>query len=284
VNKPKIRLPNSDQQLKTAELLSSQGVVTVCQEANCPNIHTCFSQKTATFMLLGDTCTRHCRFCAVKTGNPMRVVDGKEPQKVAKSVQQMGLKYVVLTSVDRDDLDDLGANQFILTIQAIREIDATIQVEILTPDFMGRSELIASLLNANPTVFAHNIETVERLTPLLRDRRSSYRSSLDLLSEVRRLSPEIMTKSSMMLGLGESDQEVMQALIDLKEASCQMVTLGQYLAPTTKHHPVHSYLEGEQFKKWEHQAYKLGFKFVAAGPLVRSSYRAAELFVEGHLS
>jgi lipoyl synthase len=283
VGRPKIRLSNSRERDATIELLAAQKMVTVCQQANCPNIHQCFSQKCATFMLLGDTCTRHCRFCAVKTGNPMGAIDNQEPQRVAQSVAQMGLEYVVLTSVDRDDLLDLGAGQFSATIHAIKQINSEVLVEVLTPDFMGRNDLVAQILAAGPIVFAHNIETVKRLTSQVRDPRGSYQASLNLLAEVHRQSASTLTKTSLMLGMGEQEHEVQQTLDDLLQASCQMVTFGQYLAPSSRHYPVHHYLEQEQFGYWEQQALSMGFKFVAAGPLVRSSYRAGELFVKGRL-
>lgn len=271
---------NSYQEIKT--MLGSLNLATVCQEAHCPNMGECWKGKhaTATFMLMGDTCTRACKFCAVKTGNPKGILDRDEPIKIGEAISKMNLKYVVLTSVDRDDLEDLGAEHFRKTIETIKSNNSSMLVEILTPDFNGRKELIKTVLSAGPDVFAHNIEVVEELTPQVRDRRASYKQSLDVLRIIKELSPTQLTKTSIMLGLGETDEQVQKCLENLREVGCDIVTFGQYLAPTKKSFPVKEYITPEKFKEWEEKANSMGFQYVASGPLVRSSYRAGELFVE----
>jgi len=226
-------------------------------------------------MILGDTCTRACRFCAVATGNPRGQLDEGEPERVAEAAEGWGLRYVVLTSVDRDDLPDGGAGQYARTVEALRRRD--LEVEVLTPDFGGRRADIATVLQAGPAVFAHNLETVRRLTPSVRDRRASYPRSLGVLAAARELRPDIRTKSSLMLGLGESEDEVRAALADLRSAGVQALTLGQYLAPSARCLPVQAYVTPERFEAWRDEALATGFAAVASGPLVRSSYRAAEL-------
>jgi len=253
---------------------------TVCEEARCPNVAECWGGGTATVMLLGDVCTRACRFCAVRTASPGGVVDAGEPERVARAIRDLGLRYVVLTSVNRDDLPDGGAAHFAATVRALRREAPSILVEVLIPDYGG--EGLATLAAAAPDVIAHNLETVERLTPLVRDRRASYRRSLRTLEEARRLSPRSFTKSSLMLGLGERDEEVRAALRDLRESGVELLTIGQYLRPTSapRHLPVAAYVEPARFEAWRRDGEAQGFRFVAAGPLVRSSYRAGEFFVE----
>jgi lipoic acid synthetase len=228
-------------------------------------------------MLLGNTCTRHCRFCAVKTGNPGGIIDSSEPDRVAAAVQRLGLKYVVLTSVDRDDLVDLGAGIFARTVRAIKKQNPGLQVEVLTPDFGARRELINLVLAAGPDVFAHNIETVERLTPQVRDPRACFELSLTTLQIVKELSPNVLTKSGLMLGLGETSEEVVNALKRLRAVNCDLVTIGQYLQPSRRCLPVARYVTPEEFEQLTGVAYKLGFRKVLAGPLVRSSFQAHEL-------
>lgn len=280
----KVRAPTSSGYNQIKGMLKDLGLVTVCQEAICPNIDTCWSGGTATFMLMGDTCTRNCKFCAVKTGNPKGALDFEEPWKVGEAIAKMKLDYVVLTSVDRDDLDDLGATHFASTIEIIKRNNSKMIVEVLTPDFNARAELIEKVIKAGPNVFAHNIETVERLTPKVRDRRSGYRQSLKTLEIAKDINPKQYTKSSIMLGLGEKDEEIIQSLRDLRSVDCNVVTFGQYLAPTNRHKkylPIIEYATPEKFRFFEEVAKDMGFLYVASGPLVRSSYKAGEYFMKG---
>ncbi len=255
--------------------LTGLGLHTVCTQARCPNLGECWNAGTATFLILGDTCTRHCRFCSVATGNPRGAVDEAEPERVARAVERLGLKYAVITSVDRDDLADFGAGIFAATVRAVRKTGAA--VEVLIPDFGGKEELIAQVAEAGPVVFAHNIETVERLTPAVRDPRASYRRSLGVVAAAKRLAPGMMTKSGLMLGLGETDEEVEHALADLRSVGCDVVTIGQYLQPDRRCLAVRRYVTPEEFDRWSVRAHQLGFVRAFCGPLVRSSYRAAEL-------
>ncbi|MFO7649980.1 MAG: lipoyl synthase [bacterium] len=259
--------------------LEKLGLRTVCTQARCPNLGECWNSGTATFLILGDTCTRHCRFCSVATGNPRGVVDESEPVRVADAVAQLGLKYAVITSVDRDDLADLGSGIFASTVRAVKA--RGVAVEVLTPDFGGREELIGAVVAAGPDVFAHNIETVERLSPSVRDPRASYRRSLAVLSTVKRLAPAMVTKSGLMLGLGETDDEVVSAFADLHAAGCDVVTVGQYLQPARRCLPVERYVSPGEFERWETRAIEMGFARAFCGPLVRSSYRAAEVAKAG---
>lgn len=255
--------------------LNRLGLNTVCSHARCPNLAECWNAGTATFLILGDVCTRHCRFCSVRSGNPRGAVDSSEPGRVADAVLQLGLSYAVITSVDRDDLPDLGAGIFAATVQAVHRTGAA--VEVLTPDFGGQSELIETVVRAGPEVFAHNLETVERLSPEVRDRRASYRKSLAVLEIVKRLNPTQLTKSGLMLGLGENEEDVEAALLDLRAVGCDVVTIGQYLQPDRRCLPVARYAEPAEFEHWEQRARELGFRMAFCGPLVRSSYRAAEM-------
>jgi lipoic acid synthetase len=231
-------------------------------------------------MLLGDTCTRGCRFCSVKTGNPRGVVDPREPERVAEAVVRLGLRYVVLTCVDRDDLPDGGAAHFARTIRAVRDRVPGVHVEALASDYRGDWEAFRALFREPPEVFAHNLETVERLTPQVRDRRAGYRQSLEVLRMARKLESGMLTKSSLMLGLGETEEEVEQAMLDLRTHGVELLTLGQYLQPTSGHLPVARYLLPDEFDRYRIRGEAMGFRYVAAGPFVRSSYRAGELFVE----
>ncbi len=263
---------------KVRETLSRYRLTTVCQRARCPNAVECWGARTATFMLLGGTCTRACRFCAVPTGNPHGAVDRDEPQRVAEAVQELGLRYVVLTSVDRDDLPDGGAEIFAAAIRAIKERDGSIRVEALIPDFSGDTAALEAVTRAGADVIGHNLETVRRITPRVRDPRAGYELSLQVLARVKALSPGVVTKSSLMLGLGETNEEILEALRDLKEAGVDIVTLGQYLQPTRAAYPVARYLPPEEFRILREEALALGFDYVAAGPYVRSSHHAAEAF------
>lgn len=276
----KVRAPSGEKYFRIREMLGELKLATVCQEAKCPNMSECWSGGTATFMLMGEVCTRGCRFCAVKTGNPRGKIDNDEPEKVGWAIGQMGLEYVVLTSVDRDDLPDQGAGHFARTIEVIKRADPKLIVEVLTPDFRGARDCIEILVQAKPEVFAHNVETVERLTKRVRDPRATYRQSLDVLSLVKNIDPTRFTKSSIMLGLGEQRDEVLQALKDLRSVGCDVVTFGQYLQPTPRHLPVEEYVTPETFQEWQTVAEGMGFLYVASGPLVRSSYRAGEFFMK----
>jgi lipoic acid synthetase len=277
----KVRAPSGENYVRIKEMLGDLKLATVCQEAKCPNMGECWSGGTATFMLMGDVCTRGCRFCHIKTGNPKGKIDLLEPEKVAYSISQMKLKYVVITSVDRDDLEDQGAGHFAKTVEMIKHHDPALLVEILTPDFRGDANLIWQVVDAKPDVFAHNIETVERLTPKVRDPRATYRQSMMVLNLVKKRDPTRFTKSSIMLGLGEKDDEVLQTLKDLRTNGCDVVTFGQYLQPTTRHLKVIEFVTPEKFAEWQKIAEDLGFLYVASGPLVRSSYRAGEFFMDG---
>ena len=270
----KVRLPSNPVFFSTKALISDLRLHTVCEEAQCPNRWECWSQGTATFMIAGDRCTRACGFCAVTTAKPFPLEED-EPRRVAEAVKRMKLKHVVITAVARDDLKDGGANHFARTIQAIREMDPSIIIEVLVPDFHDREEAVRTVTEAAPHIFNHNIETVERLTPLVRSR-ARYRTSLSVLRRAKELAPRIVTKSGVMLGLGESEPELFQAMDDLREVGCQVLTIGQYLRPSPQHLPVVAYIHPDQFKSCEQIAYAKGFEHVASGPLVRSSYHASD--------
>mmetsp|Transcript_6704 Transcript_6704/g.9735 ORF Transcript_6704/g.9735 Transcript_6704/m.9735 type:complete len:407 (-) Transcript_6704:557-1777(-) len=263
------------------------GLATVCEEAKCPNIGECWgggadSTATATIMIMGDTCTRGCSFCAVKTSRAPPPLDPEEPEKVAKAISSWGLDYVVLTSVDRDDLEDQGANHFSSVVGEIKNKAADVIVEALTPDFRGNIDLVECVAKSGLDVYAHNIETVERLQKRVRDYRAGYQQSLSVLRHVKTLShvAPILTKTSIMLGLGETDEEIYQTLKDLRAIDVDVVTFGQYLQPTRRHLPVREYVTPDKFASWQEEAEKLGFKYVASGPLVRSSYKAGEFFLK----
>jgi len=256
---------------------------TVCEEARCPNVHECWGGGTATFMLLGATCTRSCRFCAVRSAKRGEPVDPQEPERVAQAARELGLRYVVLTSVTRDDLPDGGAAHFAATIRAIKRAQPGALVEALIPDFQGDPRALEEVVKAEPTVIGHNVETVARLTPQVRDRRASYEQSLHVLETIKRINPKIYTKSSLMLGLGETEAEIITTMRDLRAAGVDILTLGQYLQPTRRHLPVREYVTPEQFARYRELGERMGFLYVASGPLVRSSYRAGELFIENIL-
>lgn len=266
------KVPKHEKAKPLRQELNRIGIHTVCQSARCPNIGECFSRGTATFMILGETCTRNCGFCAIKTGRG-EPVDPFEPIKVATMVRKLNLRHAVITSVTRDDLPDEGANQFARTIKAIKSMNPTTTVEVLTPDFHARRELVATVLDAKPDVYNHNVETVPRLQKWVRPQ-SSYERSLKVLEIVKELAPTIPTKSGLMVGLGETTDEVVQVLRDLRAVGCDIVTIGQYLQPTRKHLPVARYVAPEEFAELERIGYELGFKYVFSGPFVRSSYLA----------
>ena len=258
-------------------LLEEHRLTTVCQEARCPNLPTCWGKGTATFMILGEICTRACRFCAVKHGKPLPP-DPKEPERLASAAKALGLRYVVLTSVDRDDLPDGGASQFASCIRALKEAVPGPRVEALIPDFSGDRKALANVVEAGPDVVGHNLETVRRLTPYVRDRRAGYELSLSVLRTLKELSPRTFTKSSLLLGLGEREEEVEEALWDLREAGVDIVVLGQYLRPTPRELPVACYVPPEEFESWRRRALAMGFRAVLSGPLVRTSFRASEVY------
>jgi lipoyl synthase len=271
----KKRLPTGPQFEKIKGLIAKDRLHTVCQEARCPNIWECFSQQTATFLIMGSRCSRNCRFCSVEQG-PMEAPDPAEPVLVASAARQMGLKYVVITSVTRDDLPDGGATFFAKTIDEVhRQIPGAL-VEVLIPDFRGAAEALQTVLKARPDVLNHNIETVPRLYPIVRPQ-ANYRRSLQLLNRVRKYDPDLPTKSGLMLGLGESSTEVRSTLKDLIDAGCRILTLGQYLQPSKAHLAVERFVPPAEFEQWKHTALEMGFSEVASGPFVRSSYHAQEL-------
>ena len=277
----KVRAPAGENYGRIKNMLGELKLATVCQEARCPNMGECWAGGTATIMLMGEVCTRGCKFCNVKTGNPKGILDPLEPEKVAYSISQMNLEYIVLTSVDRDDLPDQGSSHFARTIRTIKKLDSHVIVEVLTPDFRGELELVESLVEAKPDVFAHNVETVERLQATVRDPRAGYHQSLSVLKAVKKFDPTRYTKTSLMLGLGEKDEEILQTLKDLRAIDCDVVTFGQYLQPSPRHLKVQEYVTPEKFKYWQKVAEEMNFVYVASGPLVRSSYRAGEFFMKG---
>jgi lipoic acid synthetase len=270
----KVKLPGGDNFNEIRDNLRQKGLYTVCEEAGCPNLAECWSQKTATVMILGDTCTRACKFCDVKTGNPKGFINHNEILDTASMVGIMGLKYIVITSVDRDDLPDHGANHFAQVVRKIHEIHPEVIVEVLVPDFQGISEHMKVLAESLPFVIAQNMETVKRLTHIVRDRRASYETTLNCLDYYKKNYPQITTKTSLMLGLGETYSEVKETLMDLRNVGCDIVTFGQYLQPTKRHLPVERYVLPQEFIDFKELAYGMGFKFVASGALVRSSYKA----------
>ena len=277
----KIKLSVNDNFAGIKNTLKKNNLHTVCESAHCPNISECWNTGTATFMLMGDTCTRACRFCSVKTGNPMKKLDDEEPRKLAQAIAEIKLfDYVVLTSVNRDDLEDGGASHFADCIKEIKKSYPEIIVEVLIPDFKGDIDSLKKIIDAKPEVIAHNIETIERLQKKVRDVRANYEQSLRVLENIKKLNQKIYTKSSIMLGLGETDEEVVQAMKDLKAINVDILTIGQYLRPTDWHIPISSFVSPEKFDYFKQKALELGFLFCASGPFVRSSYKAGELFVK----
>ena len=278
--KPKwlrIKSQNSSKFRELKEIVSHKKLHTVCEEAMCPNIQECWSHGTATFMLLGSVCTRACKFCAVDTGNPKGQIDAKEPEKVANSIAQMNLKYAVLTSVNRDDLEDGGAMHFAQTVVSIKKEAPGVIIEALVPDFLGKRESIETLLDSNVEVFAQNLETVKRLTHQVRDHRAGYEQTLEVLAYAKKYSPKTISKTSLMLGLGESEDELLESFNDIRSAGVDVLTLGQYMRPTINHLPVEKWYSPEEFLYMKNLALDIGFKEVASGPLVRSSYRADKI-------
>lgn len=270
----KRRFPPQGEWEEVQLLLRNLALHTVCESARCPNLGECFRRGTATFLILGDTCTRNCRFCAVRKGVPLPP-DPEEPGRVAEAARSLGLRHVVVTSVTRDDLPDGGATHFARTIQAVRRVLPQATVEVLVPDFLGSEEALSIVLSAHPDVLNHNVETVPRLYPLVRPQ-ADYERSLELLQRARKYSPTLLVKSGLMVGLGEAQEEVEAVLRDLKGAGCDVVTIGQYLRPSMRHLPVIEFVPPQTFEYYRECALRLGFQGVASGPFVRSSYRAEE--------
>lgn len=279
----KVRAPGGETYNGLKQTFRKLDLHTVCEEARCPNVGECWREGTATVMLLGDTCTRGCRFCAVNTGNPRGAVDVREPEHVARAIAKLGLQYVVLTMVDRDDLLDGGADHVGRTIERIKELRPDILIESLVGDFQGHLEYVSRLVDSKPDVFAHNIETVRRTTRSVRDVRCDYDQSLRVLKHAKERASERLTKSSIMVGIGETDEEIVETMKDLREAKVDILTLGQYLRPSPKHHEVTRFVTPEQFAEYARIANEMGFMYTASGPLVRSSYKAAEVFIKGML-
>ncbi len=272
----RVKAPGSGEYKKTLELVQNNKLHTVCEEAACPNLGECWSKKHATMMILGDTCTRACAFCNVKTGKPGEV-DIDEPRRVAEAVAKMGLSHVVITSVDRDDLEDGGASQFVDTIQEIRKSSPSTTIEILTPDFLRKDGALERVIDANPDVFNHNLETVPRLYLSIRPG-ARYFASLRLLNKVKERNPKMFTKSGLMVGLGETKEEIMQVMDDMINAGIEFLTIGQYLQPTKKHAKIDRFWTPEEFKALETIAYSKGFLMVSSSPLTRSSHHAGDDF------
>ena len=272
----KRRLPAGEAFNQVRALIEAGRLHTVCQEARCPNIWECYSHRTATFLIMGERCTRDCRFCSVAAGPP-GPLDPQEPARVAEAVERMGLKYVVVTSVTRDDLPDGGAGHFAATLHEIRRRVPGARIEVLIPDFQGDPAALDTVLRARPDVLNHNIETVPRLYPRVRPQ-ADYRRSLELLRRAGEIAPGTPTKSGLMLGLGERPEEIRQTLLDLRAAGCRILTLGQYLQPSPEHLPVEAYVPPDDFENWRRAALEMGFSEVASAPFVRSSYHAKESF------
>lgn len=286
IHKPewlKIQAPGGERYSLIKNLVSDNQLSTVCQEAKCPNMSECWGGGTATFMILGKTCTRGCRFCNVNTAKSGEIVDPFEPQKIVRSIEIMKLDYAVLTMVDRDDLQDGGSGQVFNVISIIREKLPHVMVEMLAGDFRGNLEQVKRVADSNPDVFAHNIETTQRLTPTVRDAKCGYDQSLSILKWVKTNYPHQFTKSSIMVGLGETQDEVIRTMHDLRANKVDILTIGQYLQPSSWHLPVQEFIHPDQFKAYEVIGKDLGFTYVASGPLVRTSYRAGELFIKGKI-
>src|ERR671919_1611141 len=275
----RLRVPSGTNYTNVKQTIKSLELHTVCEEARCPNISECWGIGTATIMIMGDICSRGCRFCAVNSGKPV-LLDTGEPERVAKAIKEWGLRYVVITSVCRDDLEDGGAEHIAKTIKAIKLLCPTTIVESLIPDFRGDDSSIKEIVKSEPEVLSHNIETVSRLTPKVRDARASYEQSLLVLKKIKDMNSLIYTKSSIMLGLGETEEEIIQTMRDLRSVGVNILTMGQYLQPTPKHLPVVQYVTPEKFNWIREIAEQMGFVYVASGPLVRSSYKAGEFYIE----
>ena len=268
----KISLPQGKQYLDVREIIAKKDLHTICVSGKCPNLSECWGRGTASFMILGDVCTRACRFCSVKTGSPQGIVDWNEPDRLADSIEKMNLRHCVITSVDRDDLPDLGANFWATTVRRVKERNPKVTLETLIPDFNGIEELIYKVIDAGPEIISHNMETVRRLTPKVRSR-AKYDVSLKTIETIAK-SGKVKPKSGIMVGLGETEKEILETMDDLINVGCQVLTVGQYLQPTRKHLTVKEFVTPEQFRKYKIAGLEKGFKFVESGPLVRSSYHA----------
>ena len=279
----KVKMPGGARYNRIKARKAHLNLHTVCEEARCPNIGECWGGGTATFMVMGGICTRGCRFCAVTTRRKGMDLDPDEPRNVAHAIAEMELDYVVLTSVDRDDLQDQGAGHFAACIEQVRVQAPGTMVEVLVPDFSGQADLMRKVVVAAPDVLAHNVECVERLTPKVRDPRAGYRQSLDMLAAIKRMNPGMHTKSSLMVGIGETEDEMVQAMRDMRDVGVDFLTIGQYLQPTKKHLKVEFFVEPQQFERYEALGLEMGFRYVASGPLVRSSYKAGEFFIREYL-
>jgi len=275
----KVRLPGSPRYHEIKKRARQLRLSTVCEEARCPNIGECWEGGTATFMVMGDTCTRGCRFCAVKTMKRPPALDPFEPVNVANAIAELELDYVVLTSVDRDDLSDGGASHFAACVRQCNRLAPKTKIEVLIPDFSGSLDHLKTVVDAKPEVIAQNIETVKRLTHPVRDSKASYETTMQVLANIKVLDPTRLTKSSIMLGFGETREEVLECMQDLRDVGCDFLTLGQYLQPTKKHLVVSDYIHPDVFAEYEKIGLEMGFSYVASGPLVRSSYKAGEFFI-----
>jgi len=274
----RLKLPTASAYFATRNLIDDLNLNTVCESARCPNHWECWSKGTATFMIAGDRCTRACGFCAVDTRKPM-VLEVDEPDRVAEATRRMKLKHVVITAVARDDLSDGGAAHFNRVIERVREVNPGVLIEVLTPDFQDDDRAIDAVISARPEIFNHNLETVRSLTPEVRSV-ATYDRSLSVLAKVKKRAPEIYTKSGLMLGLGETKEELLEAMADLRSAGCDLLTLGQYLQPTEKHLKIEEFIHPDQFAAYKRTAEAMGFSYVASGPLVRSSYHADDFVPE----
>jgi len=285
-DKPKwlrAKMPSGSGYAGTRKIVHEHRLSTVCEESMCPNIGECWNAGTATIMVMGSVCTRACRFCAVDTGNPKGWLDAEEPLNSAKAVQLMGLEYVVITSVDRDDLDDGGAAHYAACVREIKKLNPNTAVEALTPDFDGVREHVEMVVDSGLEVFAQNVETVKRLTHPVRDPRASYEQTVEVLRHAKAHRPDVLTKTSLMLGLGERDNEILQTMVDLRAANVDILTLGQYLRPTPNHLAVERYVTPAEFEAYRAEGLELGFVEVVAGPMVRSSYRAEQVLQKNNV-
>ncbi len=273
----KVKMPDGKGYQQVKGIVRNNRLSTVCEESMCPNIGECWSNGTATIMIMGDVCTRACRFCSVDTGNPKGWLDTEEPVNAGEAVQLMNLKYIVLTSVDRDDLDDGGAEHYAACVREIKRVNPQTAVETLTPDFGGALNLVELVLDAGIEVYAQNMETVKRLTHPVRDPRASYETTLDILTHAKKYRPDLLTKTSLMLGLGETEEEIIETMVDLRKARVDIITFGQYLRPTKNHLPVERYVKPEEFMKYRELGLEMGFLEVVSGAFVRSSYRAEQV-------
>lgn len=279
----KVKMPGSPRYVQLKQRARSLKLATVCEEARCPNIGECWGGGTATFMVMGDTCTRGCRFCAVNTSRRPDPLDPDEPANLGEAIAELGLDYVVVTSVDRDDVPDGGAGHFAACIRAARVASPRTMIEVLIPDFQGHVGHLLTVVEAEPEVIAHNVETIERLTARVRDPRAGYAQSLKVLADIKRIDPRRFTKSSLMVGLGETEAEILEAMRHLREVGCDFLTIGQYLKPGNKHLAIEEYVHPDRFEAWREAGEAMGFAYVASGPLVRSSYKAGEFFIREYV-